>query len=200
MTEAADAVGEAAPPSRWTAREQEFLAITLDELQQHGYDRLSVETIAVQAKASKATVYRRWPSKADLVLAAFIEGTRTECAAPRTGSLRADLLEIGDGICRAALEHWSTMRAVLNETSHNAGLRRALQEEFIDQRKQVIDGVIHDAVARGEIDTPLDPEIFDLLPGYLVFRALVSGRPPTAETVRLLVDQIILPSMGVRAG
>jgi hypothetical protein len=52
------------------------------------------------------------------------------------------------------------------------------------------------AVERGEIDpSAINEEIFDLLPGYLVFRALVSDRPPTDDTVRILVDDVLLPSL-----
>ncbi|KUI03720.1 TetR/AcrR family transcriptional regulator [Mycobacterium sp. IS-3022] len=188
-----------ASASRWTPREAELLAITLQQLQQHGYDRLTVEAVATQAKASKATVYRRWPSKADLVLAAFVEGTRVTAVPPRTGSLRSDLLELGASVCRQACAHGSTMRAVLNEMSHNPGLRQAMQDEFLHQRKLVINEVLAEAVERGEIDAAaVNDEIYDLLPGYLVFRALVSTRPPTEETVRIMVDDVLLPSLGYR--
>ncbi|WP_073697431.1 TetR/AcrR family transcriptional regulator [Mycobacterium sp. ST-F2] len=184
----------------WSEREAELLAITLELLREHGYDRLSVEAVATKAKASKATMYRRWPSKADLVLAAFIEGTRNSAVPPNTGSLRGDLLEIGRSVCAQAHEHTPTMRAVLNEMSHSPGLQAVMQEKFVLQRKLVIDGVLAAAVERGEIDSAaINEEIFDLLPGYLVFRALVSDRPPTEDTVRILVDDVLLPSLkGVR--
>ena len=180
----------------WSEREAELLAITLELLREHGYDRLSVEAVATKAKASKATMYRRWPSKADLVLAAFIEGIRQSAVPPRTGSLRGDLLEIGRATCEQAREHTPTMRAVLNELSHSPGLQAVMQEKFVLQRKLVLDGVLADAVERGEIDAAaINEEIFDLLPGYLVFRALVSDRPPTEDTVRILVDDVLLPSL-----
>ena len=192
--------GEDSCPPRWTPREAQLLAVTLQQLQQHGYDRLTVEAVAKQAKASKATVYRRWPSKADLVLAAFIEGACRTAVPPETGSVRGDLLELGVAVCRQAREHGGTMRAVLNEMSHNPGLKQAMQDEFVHQRKLVITQILTDAVARGEIDkTRINDEIYDLLPGYLVFRALVSARPPTEETVRVLVDDVVLPSLGYRA-
>lgn len=81
--------------SQWTPREVELLKVTLRLLQEHGYDRLSVDEVAAESKASKATIYRRWPSKAELVLAAFIEGMRAQLVRPNTGSLREDLLRIG---------------------------------------------------------------------------------------------------------
>ncbi|MEN4474974.1 TetR/AcrR family transcriptional regulator [Mycolicibacterium cosmeticum] len=180
----------------WSAREAELLAITLELLQEHGYDRLTVDAVAVRAKASKATMYRRWPSKADLVLAAFIEGTRSAFVPPHTGSLRGDLLEIGRSTCQQACEHMRTMRAVLNEMSHSPALQEAMREKFILQRRLVIEGVFAEAVARGEMAaSAINEEIFDLLPGYLVFRSLVSDRPPSDETVRVLVDDVLLPSL-----
>ncbi|CAJ1497123.1 TetR/AcrR family transcriptional regulator [[Mycobacterium] kokjensenii] len=184
----------------WSERESELLAITLELLQERGYDRFSVEAVATRAKASKATVYRRWPTKADLVLAAFIEGTRSTASPPDTGSLRGDLMAIGLSTCEQALEHMRTMRAVLNEMSHSPALQEVMRQKFVLQRKVVIDNVLADAVTRGEIAAcAIDDEIFDLLAGYLVFRALVSDRPPTAETVRIMVDDVLLPSLRAKS-
>jgi AcrR family transcriptional regulator len=172
------------------------LAVTLRLLQLHGYDRLTVEAVATEAKASKATRYRRWPSKADLVLAAFIEGTRESAIPPRTGSLRGDLLAIGATVCHDSRVHAATMRAVLNEMSHSAALSAVMQDKFVYHRNVLIKEVLGDAVSRGEIDAAvINPEIWDLLPGYLVFRSVVSQRLPTDETVRALVDDVLLPSL-----
>jgi len=185
----------------WSEREAELLAITLELLREHGYDRFSVEAVATKAKASKATMYRRWPTKADLVLAAFIEGTRDSATPPNTGSLRGDLMEIGRSTCVQALEHMRTMRAVLNEMSHSPALQEAMQQKFVLQRNLVIDSVMADAVERGEIEAAaINQEVFDLLPGYLVFRVLVADREPTEETVRVLVDDVLMPSLGAKSG
>jgi AcrR family transcriptional regulator len=172
------------------------LAVTLRLLQDHGYDRLTVEAVATEAKASKATMYRRWPSKADLVLAAFIHGTRESAVAPGTGTLRGDLLAIGASVCQSLGEHTSTMRAVLNEMSHSAALSAAMQDKFVHHRNVLINEVLCAAAERGEIDRKvINPEIWDTLPGYLVFRSLIADRPPTEETVRMLVDEVLLPSL-----
>ena len=72
--------------------------MTLELLRENGYERLTIDAVAATAKASKATVYRRWPSKAELVLAAFIEGIRQAVVPPNTGSLRGDLLALGNVI------------------------------------------------------------------------------------------------------
>ena len=99
----------------WSPRETELLEVTLQLLQEHGYDRLTVDAVAATARASKATVYRRWPSKAELVLAAFIEGIRQVVVSPDTGTLRGDLLRLGQMVCQEARKHAGTMRAVLVE-------------------------------------------------------------------------------------
>ncbi|BBU24686.1 regulatory protein [Mycobacterium xenopi] len=170
--------------------------MTLQLLQEHGYDRLTVDAVAATARASKATVYRRWPSKAELVLAAFIEGIRQVAVPPETGTLRGDLLRLGELICEQAAQHATTMRAVLVEASRNRALNDVMQHEFVDQRKALIRHVLQQAVDRGEIDAAaISDELWDLLPGYLIFRSIIPGRPPTPQTVQALVDDVIVPSL-----
>ena len=70
-----------------TARERELLALTLDVLRERGYDGLTIDEVVARARASKTTIYRRWPSKGELVFAAVTWGIRDEVAAPDTGEL-----------------------------------------------------------------------------------------------------------------
>ncbi|MEI7916029.1 MAG: TetR/AcrR family transcriptional regulator [Mycobacteriaceae bacterium] len=183
-----------------TSRESELLSVTLQLLQQHGYEGLTIDDVVATARASKATVYRRWPTKAELVLAAVVEGMKDTAVAPETGSLRTDLLEIGDKVTKQVREHAATMRAVLTETTRNPALNEAMQRQIFDQRKKVITRVLHQAVERGEISPEaIHDDLWDLLPGYLVFRAVIQNRPPTRRTVVALVDDVILPSLARKA-
>lgn len=193
VTQVAD---RAAEPSPWSLRETELLAVTLRLLQEHGYDRLTVDAVAAAARASKATVYRRWPSKAELVLAAFIEGIRQVAVAPDTGTLRGDLLRLGELVCQEAHQHAGTIRAVLVEVSRNPALNDVMQHQFIEQRKALIRHVLQQAVDRGEVQqSAINDELWDLLPGYLIFRSIIPSRPPTRHTVQALVDDVIIPSL-----
>jgi len=179
-----------------TARESELLAVTLELLQRNGYEGLTVDQVVAEARASKATVYRRWPTKAELVLAAVMEGVRQVAVAPETGSLRTDLIEIGDKIAKQARAHATTMRAVLVEASRNSVLNDFMQQQMIAQRKKLITGVLRQAVERGEIRAEaVNDDLWDVLPGYLVFRAVIQDRPATRRTVEALVDEVILPSL-----
>lgn len=193
MTQTADRCDQASP---WSPREAEILAVTLRLLQEHGYDQLAVDAVANAARASKATVYRRWPSKAELVLAAFIEGVRQVAVPPNTGTLRGDLLQLGETCFQHGLEHASTIRAVMVEVSRHSALSDALQEQFLKQRKALIQHVLQQAIDRGEITHEvIDDELWDLLPGYLIFRSIIPGRPPTRRTVQAFVDGFLIPGL-----
>jgi AcrR family transcriptional regulator len=193
VTRIADPAAQSSP---WSPRETEFLEVTLRLLQQHGYDGLTVDAVATTAKASKATVYRRWPSKAELVLAAFTEAIRQVAVPPDTGTLRGDLLRVGQLVCEQARLHASTMRAVHFEVSRNPALNEVMQHEFLDQRKALIKHILQQAVERGEIEeAAISNELWDLLPGYLIFRSIMDSRPPTRRTVQVLVDDVIIPSL-----
>ena len=180
----------------WSSREAELLAVTLHLLQEHGYDRLSLEAVATTARASKATLYRRWPTKAELVLAAFVEGTRQVAIDPDTGALRDDLLALGEAICAHVSTHASTIRAVLVETSRSAELNATMQQQFLGERKALMKHVLARAVDRGEIEaSAITDDLWDVLPGYLIYRSILTGQSPSSRTVRDLVDNLIIPSL-----
>jgi AcrR family transcriptional regulator len=180
----------------WSPRECELLAVTLQLLQEHGYDRLTLDAVATTARASKATLYRRWPTKAELVLAAFVEGTRQVAVNPDTGTLRGDLLQLGESIRAHVGTHASTIRAVLVETSRSAELDAMMQEQFLDQKKALMAHVLAMAVDRGEIKaSAITEDLWDVLPGYLIFRTVLTSRAPSRRTVADLVDNVLIPSL-----
>jgi AcrR family transcriptional regulator len=182
--------------SPWSPRECELLAVTLELLQEHGYDRLSLDAVATTARASKATLYRRWPTKGELVLAAFVEGTRQVAVDPDTGSLRGDLLQLGEQIRAHVSTHASTIRAVLVETSRSAELYAMMQEQFLDQRKALMTRVLARAVDRGEIEaSAVTEDLWDVLPGYLIYRTVLTGRAPCGGTISDLVDNVLIPGL-----
>jgi AcrR family transcriptional regulator len=187
---------DAAAECPWSPRESELLAVTLELLQEHGYDRLTLDAVATTAHASKATLYRRWPTKAELVIAAFIEGVRQVAVDPDTGTLRGDLVAIGEQICGHVSTQAGTIRAVLVEIGRNAELNAVMQEQFLAQKEALMAEVLARAVDRGEIKgTAVTEDLWDMLPGYLIYRFVLSGRAPSSSTVNDLVDNVIIPSL-----
>lgn len=196
MVDAVSQNVDVAGASTWSPREVELLDVTLQLLQENGYDRLTVDAVAATARASKATVYRRWPSKAELVLAAFTEGIRQVAVPPDTGTLRGDLVRLGELVCQQTAQHAGTIRAVLVEVSRNPALNEVMQRQFVDQRKALMLHILRQAVDRGEIAAAaVSDDLWDVLPGYLLFRTIVADRPPTQRTVAELVDNVILPGL-----
>lgn len=83
-----------------------------------------------------------------------------------------------------ACEPASALRAVLVEVSRNRALNHVMQHEFIEQRNGLMRHIMQHAVDRGEIDSAaIRDELWDVLPGYLIFRSIIADRPPTGRTV-----------------
>jgi AcrR family transcriptional regulator len=182
--------------SSLTPREEELLAATLEVLRETGYDNLTVDKVVARAHASKTTVYRRWPSKAELVCAAFAHQVRGTATLPDTGSLRGDLLQLAEIIARDAGLYASTMAGILAASSRTPQLRKLLADDLYRDRRDQVHGVLRRAVDRGEIvPEVISEDIWDVLPGYISFRMLQHGRPVTAGTLRALVDELLLPSL-----
>lgn len=183
--------------ARHTPREAELLEAALAVLQDNGFDRFTVDEVAARARASKTTLYRRWPSKSELVVAAFSHGVLQVERDIDTGSLRGDLIVLGRLIVAQVRDHGGTIAAIMNEVRHGCGLREAFEEEFLHARRRLVIGVLERAVERGEIGAhAISEELWDLLPTYLVFRGLSPGRPaPDEATVVALVDEVLLPSL-----
>jgi hypothetical protein len=77
--------------------------------------------------------------------------------------------------------------------SRNPALNDAMRHHFFDQPEVSIQCILQRAVDRGEIDdATISNELWDLLPGYLIFRSIIPGRPPTYRTVQALVDYVII--------
>jgi hypothetical protein len=107
---------------------------------------------------------------------------------------------VGEACREQACAQAGTIRAVLVETSRHPALNEALQNQFLDQRKALVHDILRDAVERGEIDAGvISDELWDVLPGYLIFRIIMPSRPPTLETVETLVDDVIIPSLTRKA-
>lgn len=89
-----------------------------------------------------------------------------------------------------------TLTAVLIELRRNPHLSAVVENELLQEKRPIFQTVLRQAADRGEIDpSRIDTDLWDLLPGYLLFRSLVPGRPITAETTRALIDEVLLPAL-----
>lgn len=178
-------------------REQEILSATLQVLSEVGYDRLTMDAVAQAAKASKATLYRRWQSKATLVIDALLAQKGVEHFEPAdTGTLRGDLLAMFCGFGGITEQKPIALLAgVLTAIHRDAELGTQFRERFIGP-KIAASRVIYDrARDRGELREQVDLDLLaPALAGIVLHRVYLMGEEPTPELVSAVVDQIILPA------
>jgi AcrR family transcriptional regulator len=183
--------------SSLTSREAQLLEAALEVLRETGYDKLTVDEVVARAHASKATVYRRWPTKAELVGAALAYRLRGKFGPLQdSGTLRGDLLALAATIANDAEEHAQIAAGVLAAGERSPRLRELLMDDLYQHRKEQVRGVLRRAVARGEIlPEAITDAAVDVLPAYVMFRVLQHQRPVPPETQRALVDDVLLPSL-----
>ncbi|MFE3830636.1 TetR/AcrR family transcriptional regulator [Streptomyces sp. NPDC059092] len=185
------------PGSHSAAREQAILAATAELVVGVGYERVTVDAIATRARASKATIYRKWPSKAELVADALrqhAEGRAVELA--DTGSVRGDLLLTVRNIARTFTggDAGPSLLGLLEAIRADPVLRDVVRAQ-IDERSDHDGALIcARAVSRGEhVDPERGPAVIGLALAHLFLRTLLGGEPPSENEQRILVDQTLLP-------
>jgi AcrR family transcriptional regulator len=178
-------------------RESEILDAALDLLARVGYDRMTMDAVAAEARASKATLYRRWATKSSLVVDAILR-TKEALQAPEvdTGSLRDDLLQMACGHggltdARSA----QIMAGVVTAMHHDPDFAEEFRTRVIAPKTEIARAVFERARARGEITADLDLDLLSsALAGIILHRSFVLGLPADEKTVAQVVDEIILPA------
>src|ERR1700758_214984 len=141
-----------------SARERELLNATIAVLDEHGYDRLTIDDVAARAHASKATIYRRWPSKPVLIIAAM--ATRVDrppfAPPPEQTPLRDALLHVVRLLTAEALDIHTTIAALIGEAIRNPELRETFEQHFVKPRREIIRDMLESRQADGEIRHDID--------------------------------------------
>ena len=178
-------------------REVEILEAALDVLAEVGYDRLTMDAVALRAKASKATLYRRWNGKVALVIDALHHHHQHETTAVvDTGSLRGDLIGsyCGSGGLTDKPEV-AAFGAILTAIMRDPEFAAAFRRDVVAPKLAAAKTVFERAIERGEIGPKVDIELLaPALAGIVMHRLILVGEPPTKELVISVIDQIILPA------
>ncbi|MGF6884266.1 AcrR family transcriptional regulator [Nocardia sp. GAS34] len=173
--------------------EHALYAATLAELTDVGYGRLAMEAIAARAQTGKAALYRRWPTKQALVLAALLHALPPlpEPRAERSSrqNLLSVLIAIGDVMAgRTTFPGLDILGQVLREPE----LRAIYAEKLIAPRIRVIDAILRDAEANGEFDaSTLPPLTARIGPALIIQQVLLTGAPPTRRELSEIVDALL---------
>jgi AcrR family transcriptional regulator len=193
-----DLAGKSGRPSgaRAEARQQAILDAALSLVKEVGYDRLSMDALAERAHAGKATIYRHWSGKAEVVVEA-IRRRKCDNAVPTadTGSLRNDLVATMDCMNASMSADDSAILVGLLSTMHkDQELADLMRSQVIDSRQGILDEIVERAIARGELSPTTDPGIVnEILPALFFNRLVITGEPVDGDFIDHLVDAVILP-------
>jgi AcrR family transcriptional regulator len=188
---------------RGAALEQAVLQAAADELIVAGYAGLTMDAVARRAGTNKNAIYRRWPSRATLAVAAYRQMVRAEASLPDTGSLRNDTL----ALLRRANRAWSSpvgaaQRSLLAGVADDPQLLALIQERSNDAGSGLWLEVLGRAVARGEAQPEaLHPRVATLAAVLLRNEYVTRGTPSAPDEVLVeIVDDVFLPLVRGRGG
>jgi AcrR family transcriptional regulator len=190
------------PRRRGLTLDAAILQATVAEIVQHGYADLSIERVAERARASKASVYRRWPGKVALVLAAVYDQLPDTAVAPDTGSLRGDLL----ALFRSAAQPLAgpaglAIRGLVSDALRDPELAGQLRGYTRGRSIAALRDVLRQAGQRGELSPEaITPRQLEAGLSMLRFHFLVNGAPVADTVVVEIVDEVVLPLFGAVAG
>jgi len=181
-------------------RDVAILEATIDLLAEVGYDGLSTAKVAERAQAGKGTMYRRWPTKTDLVLDAVAHMKAQQIdlkALPDTGSLRGDLLALFQPHDSAQVDR--TLRAmagVVSMISQVPGLAETGDYSIFEPWIVANRVFMERARTRGEIPATADVELAaQIIPSMASYRALILRVAIDRDLLVRLVDQVVLPAL-----
>jgi len=189
-----------ATPSRPGRRRSEdsrraILTAAVELVAEHGYGPLTVEKIAARAGTGKQTIYRWWPTKADVVMEALVEKADLHIPVPDDGSLRADLrafLEASVALGRAP-QVVAILRALMAEAQLDEAFGHRFWDGFIENRRAALRTVLERAARRGELPVGVSADtLLDVVFGVIWYRVLtgrVLGSDAVADELVALITR-----------
>ncbi|GHE91765.1 TetR family transcriptional regulator [Streptomyces spiralis] len=187
----------AGPRRRGAVLERAILDAALEQLGTVGWKGLTMEGVATGAQTGKAAVYRRWPSKEDLVADALQAGLPRVEEAPDLGSVREDLL----ALCRLARDAMfsrsgSALRAVIHECDPDQAERfhGVIFDGVVEPTIQLLREVITRGIGRGEVrPDAANGYVFDAIPAMMMYRSKMCTSEWTDQDLEDMIDQLMVP-------
>lgn len=183
-------------------RDAAILEATIDVLVEHGFERMTVDMVAARARAGKGAVYRRWPSKTDLVLDAIARIKQEQANTdrlPDIGSLRGDMLALFDaGSAERGERFLSAVGALAAVLAQRPEIADAGHDALVEPWALANRILIGRAVARGETRAGVDIlAMAEVIPSMGGYRALIQRRPFDRDFLVSLLDHVLLPALGI---
>ena len=183
------------PRRRGEQLEKAILEAAFAELGEVGYANLTIERVAARARTGKASVYRRWPSRADLVSDVFHSLLPDPEAPPDTGTLRGDLLAtFRQTAAFLAGPAGEALRGLLADVLPDAARTAELRRRSNQTSARTLEVIAGRAVARGEIhETSVTPWRLQAGPALLRQQFLFEGPHRLDAAIPAIVDEVLIP-------
>ncbi|GGT34424.1 TetR/AcrR family transcriptional regulator [Streptomyces purpureus] len=181
-------------------REAELHAAVLDLLREVGYEALTMDAVAARTKSSKATLYRQWGSKPELVARALRCTQPVSLAEIDTGTLRGDfavMVQHSDDDQMA--KDTALIRGLAHAVHESPELHKALKDLLVDPEITGLQTILRRAVDRGEIapDRPALDFVPHLLIGAFIALPLIEERSVDRAFLSDFIDAVVFPALGV---
>ena len=202
MSLLADQVQAKLGRKRDLTRDPEILDAALEVLAETGYDGMTIDMVAARAKAGKATLYRRWSSKAELVIDAVACMKQEDLSAdklPDTGTLRGDFVAmIKPHSLMDSERKMKVMAGLMSLLATSPELADTAREAIIEPRAAVNRMFLQRAKDRGEIAADIDIDtIASISQSMVAFRTIMLRQPINPEFVLSILDGVVLPAVGL---
>ena len=208
-TNFAQASDNAEEPGRQRKRgaelEQAIRDATIAELASGGYGSVTIESVAARAQTGKASIYRRWPTKQELVVdsvGCLLSGPLSVVARPLddTVTTRDALLNLVRQVVDAMTGPMGdAMRSIMGESLRDEEFCSTFECDFYDPRKQALIDLLERGVARGEVRPDAARMLApDVMAGTLIHRYLLRRQPVHDADLVAFVDGFVMPAVGVR--
>lgn len=180
---------------RGAALESAILDAGWDQLIEAGYERFTVDAVAARSGSARSVLYRRWPSRLDLLKAVIRHrGEIDMIPTPDTGTLRGDVLalltEFNDRRSRTIGLLAARLGAYFDEAG---GSPHQLRSLFLPQGPSSMEKIVQRAVSRGELAATPPPRVLTLPADLLRHELLMTMTAVSPQTIREIVDDVFLP-------
>jgi AcrR family transcriptional regulator len=158
----------------------------------HGYRGMSIEGVASRAGVGKATIYRRYASKAELLVDAMRRQLLLVDELPDTGDLRADLLAMYEPLVELLRgRDGPLLVAFMTERFREPDLAAEFERSVVGGKRVHVRKLVNDAIARGQLPASTDVDLFAQLAPALIWHQALNNHPIDRDLVERIVDQIL---------
>jgi len=180
---------------RDTSRDVAIEKAAIELLREVGYEQITIESVALRAHVSKATIYRRWKNKAELITDSVHHYAFCKAPTIDTGSLRGDLIEIiSEKVKTMKSADGQLIAGLMCMARTDTDLGSVLTQSLADYASTAHAAIFDRAVSRGEIPKEAKRElILQIVPAVISFRVFMSHQNISRKFIENIVDDVLIP-------